>query len=104
MQKKRQAREEARQIRMSQIEKKIVEVSDNESVTVVFEDLPAGTYAVAVFFDVNDNGKMDKNFLGIPKEKYGFSKNVYPLMRAATFKESSFLIPDKEQVSAIRLK
>lgn len=84
--------------------KRIVDVSGKESVPVVFEDLSPGTYAVAVFFDVNDNGKMDKNFLGIPKEKYGFSKNIYPLMRAATFKESSFLIPDKEQVSTIRLK
>src|SRR5690349_16866106 len=84
--------------------KKIVEVSDKESIPVVFENVSPGIYAVAVFFDTNDNGKMDTNFLGIPKEKYGFSNNVYPLMRAATFKESSFLITGKEEVSTIRLK
>jgi uncharacterized protein (DUF2141 family) len=84
--------------------KKIVEVSDKESIPVVFENVLPGTYAVAVFFDVNGNGKMDTNFLGIPKEKYGFSNNVYPLTRAANFKESSFSITGKEEVSTIRLK
>jgi uncharacterized protein (DUF2141 family) len=36
-------------------------------------DLPVGRYAVAVYHDLNDNGKLDKNVLGIPKEPYGFS-------------------------------
>ena len=33
----------------------------------------AGTYAIAVFHDLNGNGKLDRNFFGIPSEPYGFS-------------------------------
>jgi uncharacterized protein (DUF2141 family) len=38
-----------------------------------FEDIPPGTYALAVIHDENMNGKLDTNFLGMPKEGYGFS-------------------------------
>lgn len=33
---------------------------------------------------------MDTNFLGIPTERYGFSKNPRPFLRAPTFKEAVF--------------
>ena len=41
--------------------------------TVIFSDLPEGKYAVAIFQDKNENGRIDKNFLGIPTEPFGFS-------------------------------
>ena len=41
--------------------------------TAHFKDLPAGQYAAVAFQDSNGNGKLDKNFVGIPKEPYGFS-------------------------------
>ncbi|QSQ23164.1 DUF2141 domain-containing protein [Pyxidicoccus parkwayensis] len=44
--------------------------------TVTFPDLAPGTYAVSLFHDANGNGKLDTNFIGIPKEGYGFSNNV----------------------------
>jgi uncharacterized protein (DUF2141 family) len=44
-----------------------------QSLIVHFKDLPPGEYAAVAFQDVNGNGKLDKNFLGIPKEPYGFS-------------------------------
>lgn len=40
---------------------------------VDFEKLPHGTYAVFAFHDENENGTVDHNFLGIPKESLGFS-------------------------------
>lgn len=43
------------------------------STKVVLEDLPAGEYALAVFHDENGNDALDKNWLGFPKEDYGFS-------------------------------
>ena len=48
----------------------------DKKATVVFENLPFGVYAVRLFHDENGNGKMDRNFLGIPKEAYAFSNNV----------------------------
>ncbi len=38
--------------------------------------LPPGRYAVSAFHDANSNKKLDKNLLGMPTEKYGFSNNV----------------------------
>lgn len=43
--------------------------------TVNFGDIPAGDYAIKLCQDENDNGKIDKNFVGIPTEGYGFSNN-----------------------------
>ena len=34
-----------------------------------------GSYAIAVFHDENENGKMDKNMIGLPEEGYAFSNN-----------------------------
>ncbi|GHV31846.1 hypothetical protein AGMMS4952_21220 [Spirochaetia bacterium] len=47
-----------------------------KTVTIVFKDLPKGAYAVSLYQDTNGNEKLDKNVLGIPKEKYGFSNNT----------------------------
>ena len=44
-----------------------------DAATCVFEGLLPGTYAVAVFHDENDNGKMDVNLLRLPKEGFGFT-------------------------------
>ena len=43
---------------------------------LVFRDLPAGTYALAVFHDANGNGKLDTNVVGMPIEAYGFSRDA----------------------------
>lgn len=44
--------------------------------TCAFLDLPAGSYAIGVLHDENDNGKMDTNFIGLPKEGYGASNDA----------------------------
>ena len=82
-----------------------IEVSDLSEVTVQFDNIPAGKYAIAIFLDENDNYKLDRNLFGIPKEKYGFSNNVLPALRAATFEESIFtLTDDKRTTIVINLK
>ena len=59
----------------SPIDKKEVKVSGN-SVTVVFENLKLDDYGISVFHDVDDNKKLDKGFMGVPNEPYGFSNNA----------------------------
>lgn len=49
------------------------EIDSTDDVSIVLEDLPAGTYAISVFHDLNSNLELDTNFIGIPKESYGFS-------------------------------
>ena len=82
-----------------------IEVSDLSEVTVQFDNIPAGNYAIAIFLDENDNYILDRNLFGIPKEKYGFSNNVLPALRAATFEESVFSLTDfKRTTIVINLK
>lgn len=41
-----------------------------------FRNVAAGSYAIAVYHDVNGNGRLDKQLIGIPAEPYGFSNDV----------------------------
>jgi uncharacterized protein (DUF2141 family) len=60
-----------------------------------FEDLPPGEYAAVAFQDTNGNGKLDKNFLGIPKEPYGFSNGAKASPGAPKFSTAAVtLSPD----------
>lgn len=45
----------------------------DKTVSVTFEDLPAGSYAIKLYHDENGNGEMDTNMVGLPTEGYGFS-------------------------------
>lgn len=70
--------------------------SDNYEMVSAYFDLPEGEYAVAVFQDLNEDGKMNANFFGIPTDPYGFSLNYKPLFRGPKFYECSFLIEKNE--------
>lgn len=61
-----------------------------QTVVYTFKEVPFGTYAIAIFHDTNSNGKLDKNFLGIPKEGYAFSNNVFGTFGPPDFKDTSF--------------
>ena len=49
-----------------------------ESNNYVLTDIPAGEYALMVYYDENDNLEIDRNFIGIPTEPLGFSNNYRP--------------------------
>jgi uncharacterized protein (DUF2141 family) len=46
---------------------------NEETETLQFDNLPAGTYAIAVYHDENLNGMMETSEKGMPREGYGFS-------------------------------
>ena len=81
-----------------------VEIDPNTmSAHVIFNDLPRGNWAVSVLHDENGNGKMDKNFVGMPKEGYGASNNPKKKRRAPTFDEAKFSLNASEQTIEIAL-
>jgi len=73
------------------------------SAQIVFTDLPAGVYAVSVFHDENMNQKLDKNFVGAPKEGYGASNNPKKKMGPPSFEETKFQLSGAEQSLEIKL-
>ncbi len=81
-----------------------ISVNSQNELSAVFKNIPKGKYAIAVFLDENDNYKLDKNLFGIPKEKYGFSNNVLPAIRPASFEESAFELNPENTFLRIILK
>jgi uncharacterized protein (DUF2141 family) len=73
------------------------------SAQIVFTDLPAGVYAVSVFHDENLNQKLDKNFVGVPKEGYGASNNPKKKMAAPSFEETKVQLSGTEHSLEIKL-
>lgn len=61
----------------------------------LFKGLAPGDYAVAVFHDDNNSGKLETNFFGVPQKGYGFSNNARPSLRAPRFDEARFPLSDK---------
>jgi uncharacterized protein (DUF2141 family) len=55
--------------------------------TFRMKDIKPGEYAVAMYHDENSDGVCNLNFLGIPKEGYGFSNNVRPVFSAPSFED-----------------
>jgi uncharacterized protein (DUF2141 family) len=68
---------------------KIIPVQSASNQTVDFE-LEPGKYALAVYHDLNNNSVLDKNFVGIPKEPYGFSNDFRPRFSPPTFEDCAF--------------
>jgi len=71
---------------------------------VTVDDLPPGTWAVLSFQDENDNGKLDRNALGIPKEKYAFSRDARGRFGPPSFEDAAFVLRDEKAVSYIKLR
>ena len=60
--------------------------------------LKKGIYAIKVLVDNNDNGKIDLNFFGIPKEQFGFSNNVRGILGVPKFEKASFKLSSNKKI------
>lgn len=82
------------------IQTKSVIISGNK--VIVEFDLPPGEYAISTYQDVNSNGKLDRYFIGKPKEPYGFSNNVKPF-GPPRYKDCKFTIDGSLKSISIKL-
>ncbi|WP_323027039.1 DUF2141 domain-containing protein [Gelidibacter japonicus] len=74
---------------------------DETTETIVINDLPKGEYAVSLYHDENSDNECNRNFLGIPKEAYGFSNNVKPKFSAPSYKDCKFLLLDNKVLDIV---
>jgi len=65
--------------------------------------LPSGTYALAIYHDEDDDGKLDKNWLGIPREPIGFSNDARGRMGPPKFEDAAFFLGREHQSIKITL-
>ncbi|MBW4476865.1 MAG: DUF2141 domain-containing protein [Tolypothrix brevis GSE-NOS-MK-07-07A] len=76
---------------------------ENTPLTVKFDNLKVGNYAIAVFHDTNGDGTLNRNPFGIPTEEFGFSQNPKILTGAPKFGDSAFLVVGPETNIQIKL-
>lgn len=56
----------------------------------VIKNIPYGKYALAMVHDEDNNGKMNLNFFGIPKEGYSFSNSKGHGLERPNYKKAEF--------------
>jgi uncharacterized protein (DUF2141 family) len=82
---------------------KDIAVPAKQGIQKVEIKLPAGRYAVALVHDVNQNHKLDKNFIGMPKEYWGMSNNPHATLQAPPIEKAMFTLDGDKEVK-IRLQ
>lgn len=70
----------------------------NGQTVAIFKNLALGTYAISVMHDANDNKELDSNFIGVPKEGFGFSNDAMGMFGPPDFKKASFEYSGKQDV------
>jgi uncharacterized protein (DUF2141 family) len=81
-----------------------VPISDGQAIAV-FENVPAGPFAVSVYHDKDDNDELNSAALGIPSEPYGFSGDARDLFGPPSFKEAQIeLAAGETKQITIRVK
>jgi uncharacterized protein (DUF2141 family) len=72
--------------------------------TVVRIEAPPGVYAAQAFHDVTDQGVIHQNFLGVPRERVGFSNDAPVQMHGPRFKDAAFLVGGEVKRTTLRLR
>ena len=70
----------------------------NYSTKISFDSISPGKYAIQFFHDENENQKMDFNLIGIPKEKFGSSNDVKPVLGPPKFEKMLFEIYENKKI------
>jgi len=65
---------------------------ENGKAEVMVKNLKSGYYSFSYFHDVDSNGELDSNFMGIPKEPYGFSNGEKGKLGPPSFEDCKIKI------------
>lgn len=73
-------------------------------VRLVFMGLKPGTYALRAVHDINANGDIDVNKLGIPTEPFAFSNDAMGRMGPPSFREASFNVRSGRNAVKVKMR
>ncbi|MBN1143923.1 MAG: DUF2141 domain-containing protein [Bacteroidales bacterium] len=68
----------------------------------VVKDVPYGQYAIKFFHDENNDDKLNTNFLGMPKETYGFYLQGQNRFVPPTFNDAKFNLQTAKLIVEVR--
>jgi len=84
---------------------KFIKVRANTApVTVAFDNLQPGTYAVGAYHDENSNDHLDTNFLGLPTEGYALSNNVRAVLSRPEFHQAAFTVGNGDRPIGLHIQ
>ncbi len=76
----------------------VQEIKNGKSSFIV--ELPIGSsYAFAAYHDENNNGILDKNLLGMPLERYGFSNDAREMFSSPEFSSAEVRSPPIDKLT-----
>lgn len=73
-------------------------------VTLVVRNLSPGSYAVSAYHDLDANGRLNSNLVGLPSEPYGFSNNARGTMGPPPFQAAAFVVPEQGLTIELRVQ
>jgi uncharacterized protein (DUF2141 family) len=73
----------------------------NLKATVQFKNLPVGEYAVSIFHDEDNNGKLERGVFGIPKEDVASSNKAKGMMGPPKYADAKFTITKDTTIAVI---
>jgi uncharacterized protein (DUF2141 family) len=73
-------------------------------VELVFKNLTPGRYALSAYHDENDNQKLDRGMFGIPKERYGFSRDARGAGGPPEFRDAVFEVKEGDNRVQLQLR
>jgi len=73
------------------------------SESIGFSKLPPGRYAIIVYHDENDDGRLNESTWGVPTEGYGFSNNAQGFLSAPSFDAAAVTLDGTDKSIAISL-
>jgi len=73
------------------------------AITVTFDHLKPGTYAVGAFHDENSNEHLDTNSLGFPIEGFALSNDIRPMFSRPDFYDCAFKIGEDDNDKTVEL-
>lgn len=79
-------------------------VKADGALTLTFNNVAPGTYAIALLHDENENGKADRALGMMPKEGFGFSRDAKVRMGPPKFDEAAFKVEGAPVSQTIKMR
>lgn len=73
-------------------------------ITVAFDNLQPGTYAVGAYHDENGNGRLDRSPIGLPTEGYALSNGIRAVFAKPQFYQAAFTVGNGDKPVTLHIR
>jgi uncharacterized protein (DUF2141 family) len=77
--------------------------AEKPGISLTFDGIEPGEYALKIFHDANANDKFDTNFLGMPTEDYGFSNSARAMFGPPDYEDAKFKVDADDVRVTVRI-